>query len=255
MSSRGGQAGMALAEWTLAALLGVLLLAAALAWLQSSLQLALMQRLPQQMAEEACWLLQRLEQAALLAGEGGVQPLGGGDQRLAAWQVADGTGPGSPASDQLLLRRRLSVAVLDCEGVRVPAGDELVERYFLRSDSSAPGWVLACDAGACNAAGCRELGDAGAALLSEVDSFQVLYGLAADAGATVSYVDAATLRASPLTPRLVSLRVGLLLHSRESAVRSRRWSMPADWLGLTLPVVTGRSARSAWQQTLVLPHG
>lgn len=249
------QRGSALAEWTLAALLGAFILAAALAWLQSSLQLALLQRMPVQMAEEAVWLLQRLSREAMLAGQGGVHPLGSDDGRLAAWQVSDGQGPGSPASDQLLLVRYLDAEVMDCEGARTGAGEVLVERYFLRADSSASGLVLACDAGACNANGCRELGDAGAPLQSGVDSFQVLYGLPRSPGQSVRYVDASAWRELVPAPGLASLRIGLLQRSRESVSRARRWSLPADWLGLELPPATAQVARSAWQQTLVVPHG
>lgn len=249
------QRGIALAEWTLAALLGAFILAAALAWLQSSLQLALLQRIPLQMAEETAWLLQRLQHGGMLAGQGGVHPLGGQDARLAAWQVSDGQGPGVPASDQLVLVRHLDVETLDCEGTRVIAGDDLVERYFLRGDSSAPGLVLACDAGACNIGGCRDLGDAGVPLQSDIDSLQVLYGLPRSPGQAVRYVDAATWRALSPRPGLASLRIGLLQRSRESMSRVRRWPLPADWLGLNLPPVTDRVARSAWQLTLAVPHG
>lgn len=252
---RGRQRGIALAEWTLAALLGSFILAAALAWLQNSLQLALLQRMPLQMSEESAWLLQRLTHAALLAGQGGVHPLGAGDGRLAAWQVSDGLGPGSPASDQLVLRRHLDSETLDCEGTRVPADDDLVERYFLRADSSAPGLVLACDAGACNAAGCRELGDAGVPLQSDIDSFQVLYGLPHGPGEAGRYVDATAWRTLSPAPRLASLRIGLLQRSRESLARARRWPLPADWLGRSLAPVTDRMAHSAWQLTLAVPHG
>ncbi len=249
------QLGLALVEWTLAALLGSFILAAALAWLQSSLQLALLQRMPLQMSEESAWVLQRLTQAAMLAGQGAVHPLGSGDVRLQAWQVSDGLGPGSPASDQLVLRRRLDSDVLDCEGSRVPAGDDLIERYFLRADSSAPGLVLACDAGACNATGCRELGDAGVPLQSDLESFQVLYGLPHSPGQAGRYVDASAWRSLTPVPRLTSLRIGLLQRSRESVVRARRWPLPADWLGCNLSSVTDRTAHSAWQLTLVVPHG
>lgn len=249
------QRGSALAEWTLAALLGAFILAAALAWLQSSLQLALLQRMPVQMAEEAVWLLQRLSREAMLAGQGGVHPLGSDDQRLAAWRVSDGQGPGSPASDQLLLVRHLAAAALDCEGVRADVGEVLVERYFLRADSSAPGLVLACDAGACNTGGCRGLGDAGVPLQSGIDSFQVLYGLPRSPGHGVGYVDATAWNALLPSPGLASLRIGLLQRSRETVSRARHWSLPLDWLGLELPSATAQVARSAWQQTLVVPHG
>jgi len=251
----GAELGMALAEWTLAAMLGVILLAAALTWLQGSLQMALVQRVPLQMAGDAAWLFRRLELAALQAGRGGAHPLGNDDARLAPWRMTDGSGPGTPASDQLLLRRRLEAGTLDCEGRRLAVGTDMVERYFLRADSSASGLVLACDAGFCDAAGCHDLGDAGAALLSEVDSFQVLYAAITEAALAPGYVDATSWLAQPAPPRLLALRVGLLLRSRESVARPRRWSLPADWLGHDLRSASDRQAHSAWQQTLAVPHG
>lgn len=250
------QRGLALAEWTLAALLGVFMLAAAMAWLQSSLQMARSQRLPLQMAAEAVWLLKRLELAALLAGQGGLQPLGEGDARLQDWRVSDGSGPGSPASDQLVLRRVLAADSLDCEGRRLTAGSELVERYFLRADSAASGLVLACDAGSCDTGGCHDLGDAGAALLSEVDSLQLLYGIGgADAQAPPRYVDASVLRTMTAPAMLRSLRVGLLLRSRELRHRDGRWAVPADWPGPAVQPAPDHHARAIWQMTMAVPHG
>ena len=246
---------MALAEWLLASALGLLILMAALAWLNSSWQLAIAQRQPLQMANAGAWILQRINLGAGLAGFGALHPLALDDSRLSAWRSENNLGIGKPASDQLTLQRLLDQDALDCEGVRVMAGNVLVERYFMRSDSSASGWVLACDAGQCNAGSCSRLGDAGAALLADIDSLQVLYGLPAAAGQASQYVDATVLKSMSPAPRVVALRVGVLLHGSESLPRKRRWQPPPEWLGLSLGAVTDARAHAAISQTMELPNG
>lgn len=249
------QCGMALAEWLLASALGLLILMAAVAWLNSSWQLAIAQRQPLQMANAGAWILQRISLSADLAGFGAVHPLALDDPRLGAWRSENNLSVGKPASDQLTLQRLLDQDLLDCEGTRVLAGNVLVERYFMRTDSSAAGWVLACDAGQCNADSCSRLGDAGAALLADIDSFQVLYGVPAASGQASQYVDATVLKNLSPTPRVLSVRVGVLLHGSESLPRKRRWQPPQDWLGVSLSVVTDTRAHAAFSQTMELPNG
>lgn len=248
------QRGTALAEWLLASVLGLLTLMATLAWLNSSWQLAMAQRQPLQMANAGAWVLQRISLSAGLAGFGAVHPLALDDPRLSAWRSENNLGIGKPASDQLTLQRLLDQDVLDCEGTRVTAGTVLVERYFLRADSSASGWVLACDAGQCNADSCSRLGDAGAALLADIDSLQVLYGLPA-AGQAGQYVDATVLKSLSPIPRVLSLRVGVLLHGSEPLPRKRRWQPPLEWVSLSLNAITDTRAHAAISQTMELPNG
>lgn len=250
-----GQRGFTLAEWLLASLLGVLVLAAALAWLQAALRLQLSQRAPAELADTGLWLYRRWWSQALLAGQGGVHPLGLDDPRLAAWRPADGSGSGSPASDQLVLVRRLEAAGRDCEGNTIAAGELLVERWLVRADSSAPGFALACDGGSCGVSGCQRLGDSGMAVQGDIDSLQVLYGLMPATGVAARYVDAATLLAISPPPRVGSLRIGLLAHSHERLPDGRGWRAPVDWLGLALPVQPAGRAHAAWQWTLEVPNG
>ena len=75
------QRGIALAEWLLASVLGLLILMAALAWLNSSWQLAIAQRQPLQMANAGAWILQRINLSAGLAGFG----CGAGRFRACTW--------------------------------------------------------------------------------------------------------------------------------------------------------------------------
>lgn len=255
MTCRRCQAGFTLAEWLLASLLGSLVLAAALAWLQASLQMQLSQRAPAELADTGQWLYRRWWLSALQAGQGGVHPLGLDDARLAAWRPADASGSGIPASDQFMLVRQLDAAARDCEGTSVAAGDVLVERWLVRADSSATGLVLACDGGSCNASGCQRLGDSGMAVQGEIDSLQVLYGLAPESGQTLRYVDATVLRSISPPPRVLALRAGLLAHSRERLPGGRIWPVPVDWLGVVLPAQPTGRAHAAWQWTLELPNG
>jgi len=250
-----GQRGIALVEWLLASVLGLLILMAALAWLNSSWQMAIAQRQPLQLANAGVWIMQRISMSAELAGFGMLHPLGFDDARLSPWRSENNLGVGKPASDQLTLQRLLDQDELDCEGTRVMAGYVLVERYFMRTDSSASGWVLACDAGQCDVTGCSRLGDAGAALLADIDSLQVLYGLPAAAGEAGQFVDATVLKSLFPIPRVLSLRVGVLLHGSESLPRKRRWQAPPEWLGLSLNTVTDARAHAAMSLTMELPNG
>lgn len=253
--SASGQRGMALAEWLLASVLGLLILMAALAWLNSSWQLAISQRQPLQLANAGAWILQRISLSTELAGFGAVHPLALDDPRLITWRSENNLGVGKPASDQLTLQRLLDRDVLDCEGTRVLAGNILIERYFMRTDSSAPGWVLTCDAGQCNTDSCIRLGDAGAAMLADIDSLQVLYGVPAAAGQASQYVDATVLKNMSPAPRVLSLRVGVLLRGSDSLPRKRRWQPPQEWLGLSLTAITDTRAHAAFSQTMELPNG
>lgn len=249
------QRGVALAEWLLASVIGLLLTMAAVAWLSSSWQMALLQRQTLQIANAGQWLLTRLGQRAELAGFGAMHPLALDDPRLNNWLSSNNQGVGKPASDQLTLQFAVDRELMDCEGTRIAVGQTLVERYFVRTDSSAPGWVLACDAGQCDASTCSRLGDAGVALLADVDSFQVLFGLAPTVDGVVAYLDASQLRSIEPRPRVHSLRVGLLLRGSDILLRKKRWQPPAEWLGYQLESVNDARAHRAFSQTFELPNG
>lgn len=249
------QKGVALGEWLLASVIGVIILMAALAWLSSSWQLAFIQRQALQTANAGQWALQRIRQRAEWAGFGGVHPLALDDARVSAWLSDNNRGLGKPVSDQLTIQYLVEKAVLDCEGTRVLAGQILIERYFVRADSSTSGWVLACDAGQCDANACSRLGDAGLALLADVESLQVLYGLAPSESLAGGYVDATVLRSMSPLPRVHSLRIGILLRGSDLLPRKRRWQAPDDWLGMNLGSMTDARAHRAMSQTLELPNG
>lgn len=249
------QQGWLLVEWLIAILLGMLVLVSMTTLLQDVLLLARSQRAQGAMQQSAIWLLHRLGDAVALAGQGGVHPLGLDDARLSAWWPDNDHGPGKAASDQLLLSHVAAEDGMDCEGMRVVTGQQVVERYFLRADSSGPGWVLACDAGVCDAQGCTRIGDAGAALQSEVDSLQLRYllpGTAAEAGA---WVEASDLRQRvPAGSTVLGIRMALLMHGTEMQLRNLRWNTPTEWFGPTLHLTTDRLPHGLWLMTREIAH-
>jgi len=97
-------------------------------------------------------------------------------------------------SDRMVIRQALNPTAgdyRDCEGnvVAVPASNItrfIVTRYFVRSDSTSnSNAALACDAGYYDEGDTTvtNFGDDGVVLLSNIDNFQVQYGIAANGAA------------------------------------------------------------------------
>lgn len=142
------------------------------------------------------------------------------NRNASATTTGTGAVPGLlQASDQLVLQYVAMDATTDCEGNNVAAGTFMIARYFVRADNGVA--ALACDAGTHNGTGgLAGYGDTGQVLLTGVDSFQVLYGI--DDGANgvarvTRYVNAATYAAMAPRPTVLTVRIGLYLHSSESA--------------------------------------
>jgi len=143
----------------------------------------------------------------------------------------DLTALGKGSSDQLVTRMWVSQAMIDagfrdCEGNALVSPSFVVTRYFVRADTPSGSLAaLACDAGnyAVGAAAVSDYGGDGIVLLSNLDSFQFFYGVAAlptpDLGLRypVRYLTASeyTLLPAASRPVIVSLRVGLLVRSNE----------------------------------------
>jgi type IV pilus assembly protein PilW len=138
-----------------------------------------------------------------------------------ATATTSGTGavPGLlQASDQIVLQYVAMSDTQDCEGNTVTAGQFMVARYFVRADNGVA--ALACDAGTHNGTTLTGYGDSGQVLLTGVDSFQVLYGIddGANGVARVSrYVNAATYAGLSPRPTVLTVRIGLYMHSNEPA--------------------------------------
>lgn len=133
---------------------------------------------------------------------------------------------GISSSDQLLLHYGTLAATQDCEGNNVAQGTYVLSRYFIRNDADTGTMALVCDAGQRTGSTITGLNatatNAGTVLVSGVDSFQVLLGLDDGDNKVVRanrYVNIATYNdntAFPLPkPRVVAVRIGLLLRSQE----------------------------------------
>ncbi len=150
----------------------------------------------------------------------------------------DLTALGKGSSDQLVTRMWVSQTMIDagfrdCEGNAVASPRFLLTRYFVGGDESAGSTAaLRCDAGSYQegaaemdkVSGSFNYGDDGIVLLSTLDSFQILYGVAAVPAPTlgqrypVRYLNASEYTAIlPISsrPNIVSLRAGLLVRSNE----------------------------------------
>ena len=92
---------------------------------------------------------------------------------------------GVGASDSLLIQYYTPIATMDCEGTAVPAASFVLARFFLRADTVAgTGSALACEGGYHTGVADAPLvnfsttNTGGVVVLSSVDNFQVLLGVA-----------------------------------------------------------------------------
>lgn len=191
--------------------------------------------------------------------------LPGGSTALSS--VNDGTAIGIGNSDQLVVRTWVPSSVAnmrDCEGNLVTSGNYIVSRYFLRADSvSGSPSALACDAGSYNDASTTvaNFGGTGVVLLSSVDSFQVMYGIAASSTANpvtiVRYVNPADyLAITAPRPIIAAVRIGLLVRSTERV--SVTGSAPSVRVldktiaSTDIPAADKNRVRRAYSSTVVL---
>ncbi|MEO6698501.1 MAG: hypothetical protein ABIR53_03015 [Paraperlucidibaca sp.] len=250
------QRGIAIAEWAMAAVLGALVLAAALAWLQSSVVLAMSQRVPAQLQESSYWLTQRLDRLIVAAGAGGVHPLGLDDPALSAWWPSTLANTGRVASDQLLLQRLIESDNddFDCEGRRTAVGARQISRLFLRRDTVSPLWALACDSGYCDMSGCHALGDAGIVLMTGVSAI-VWRVLAPATGADAAgWQRLDSWRTQQQTTPITGLRLSLWTTSEDQYSRARRWQAPITWSGPDISPLIERRAQHTLAMTWELSH-
>ena len=250
------QRGIAIAEWAMAAVLGALVLAAAMAWLQSSVVLAMSQRVPAQLQESSYWLTQRLDQLITHAGAGGVHPLGLDDPALAAWWPKALPGTGRVASDQLLLQQLIENDKnnFDCEGRRTAVGARQISRLFLRKESVSPLWALACDSGYCDDSGCHALGDAGIVLMTGVSAISWRALAVAEGSSAASWIGIDSWRTQQPTSAIAGLRVALWTTSEDQLSRARRWQVPKNWLAPTIVPIAERRAQHTLEMTWGLNH-
>lgn len=142
-------------------------------------------------------------------------------QSPSGYIMSDGSSSGLNSNDQLVMRFYASTAGTDCEGNSYAAGVFVNSRYFVRTDSDTGMPGLACDASTDSGTSATASGvDTGLILVAGVDSFQVLYGVddGVNAAATLNrYLTATQYIALATKPAILSVQVGLLLRSAESA--------------------------------------
>lgn len=133
-------------------------------------------------------------------------------------------------SDQLVVQYLAMADTVDCEGNKVVKDQYLVARYFVRDDVDGTK-ALVCDGGNHNGVTLDttspdvSYANAGTVLLNGVDSFQVLYGVddriidskANGVARVARYVNAATYAALVDKPAILTIRLGLYLHSVDRA--------------------------------------
>ncbi len=195
-------------------------------------------------------------------------------------------GSADAVSDQLTIQFIAPTAMANCEGVNVLEGDLVVQRYFMRPDTSSPtDYVVACDANTPNATATAQpttltgFGDAGQVVIPRADHLKFLLG-AKDSAGNLSYytvnqyraaatearrVAAATGGATPqpakaatVPPRIVLVKMGILVRSLDNTQNpSLDLTKTLDILGDTVTPTdtTTRYARHVYTTTVALRNG
>ena len=146
-------------------------------------------------------------------------------------------------SDQLVIQFKNEVNnQFDCQGNRIPQGNYVIQRYFLREDANASGepndaLALACVAATYNQDNLTtlNLSGNGEIIIPRVDHFHVLLGVATDtmnesvnpavAGQDgildrFGYISIENYKALTVKPQIVSIKLGLLVRSPNTVGRS-----------------------------------
>lgn len=150
-------------------------------------------------------------------------------------------------SDQLTIQYTniTGVEINDCEGSTVDPNDTVVERYFLRKETSdttstddIKKLVLACDAGRINLVGGvasgilvispatdpRNFGQAGQEFVANADQFKVLLGVhytkGANTGQMMYLPSSAYMKITGDKPAITAIKMGLIVHGSTPIVGS-----------------------------------
>lgn len=175
-------------------------------------------------------------------------------------------------SDQLTIQFTAPAPMTNCEGVNVQVNDLVVQRYFLRRDTTGAttDYALACDANDPVAVGSAAtprpalvtgLGGAGEIIMPRVDHFHILLG-AQDSAGNIAYYTVNQYRtaantartASLIPPRIISVRLSVLVRSADntnsnSIIANKSFTM----LDQTVtPTNTTRFARQVYGTTIAL---
>ncbi len=167
------------------------------------------------------------------------------DEWTGVSNVTEANGTVAVNSSQLTIQFQAPTAMTDCEGSQVAAGDQVIQRYFLRedrllgnppSDPELKNLVLACDAGR-NIGGVLYGSGGGAVnttpnsfqgygqvLMNRVDHFCVTFGTEIQSGTDAGKLAYLTpnmyknlvVPSGGVKPKILSIQIGLLVRSMDN---------------------------------------
>lgn len=199
--------------------------------------------------------------------------VGTGSQWTGATKVT-----GAAQSDQLTIQFVAPSPMANCEGVNVAAGDRVIQRYFLRADTTdSTALVLACDAGAISAEVVANpsavpavvgvppivsnFGDAGQVMMQRVEHMHVLLGTQTTAGVWRYYSihDYMALTATP-KPQIKSIQLSVLVRSLDNTNSNiidptRSFTMLDQTVTPTDNQSANRYVRRVYSTTIALRNG
>ncbi|WP_227429835.1 prepilin-type N-terminal cleavage/methylation domain-containing protein [Psychrobacter sp. I-STPA6b] len=276
-NSLQSQQGFTLIELMIALVLGLLVAAAAVQVFYISQRTATTQSSASGVQDSAVFGLQRLEQDIRLAHYGAANRILKNDTKqagvlltttnsipdtpdtatalitnsdlLSKGRAHDSSFGGSQKSDQLTIQYKAPQTMYDCEQTVVKKGQLIIERYFLRSDTTTSKLGLACDSNNSRTAAniASGFGDNGQIVIPNVDQFRAL--LMTEEG----YRDIETYKTSGTKP-IYGIKLGLVL-AGDNSVLEASGATSFNLLGdnITLASATGaQPVRRVYEPTILL---
>lgn len=173
------------------------------------------------------------------------------------------SGATASVSDQLTIQFAAPAAMTNCEGASVNAGVQVVQRYFLRPDTTdANSLVLACAAGSVSGGVLTGLNGAGQVIIPRVEQFRVLLGTQSNATAGWRYYsihDYVALAATSKT-QIKSIQLAVLVRSVDNTnsnliVPGQSLTMLDQTVTPTATASTNRYVRRVYTTTIALRNG
>lgn len=183
--------------------------------------------------------------------------VGTGNQWTGATKVT-----GATTSGQLTIQFNAPAQMSNCEGTTVNAGDLVIQRYFLRADTTdTAALVLACDAGTVSAGALSSFGDTGQVMMQRVEHLRILLGTQTAAGVWRYYSihDYMALTASP-KPQIKSIQLSVLVRSLDNTNSNvinpaRSFAMLDQTVTPTATASANRYVRKVYTTTIALRNG